>query len=230
MGRKKEKGKKKDEATEAATPATAVSDEEKTKAATGMESEAGREAARATDPEEDAVAKVEAEETAQEFSEEEKLRVKSEETEDKYLRLAAEFENYKKRMARQCEEIVRTANDRILFDLLDVVDSFERALEHPDNSDYDSFRKGTELILNQIKDLLARREVTPIEAIGNLFDPNLHEAMMQVASDEHGEGTVAIEISRGYRQGNRVLRHSKVGVSKGKVKAEDSEIEEARNE
>jgi len=195
-----------------------------------MVSEANPESAVQADSEKEVAIEVKPEEIVQEPSEEEKLRVKCEEVEDKYLRLAAEFENFKKRMVRQYEEIVRTANDHILFDLLEVVDSFERALEHSENSDYDSYRKGADLILNQLKDLLARREVTPIEAIGNKFDPNLHEAMMQAPSDEHDEGTVAIEISRGYRQGKRVLRHSKVVVSKGKLKAEDGEVEETRNE
>lgn len=212
MGRKKKKDRKKENPADVDTPTTVISDDQKEES-----------------PEE-VVTEVNPESVAEELSEEEKLRVRCEDTEDKYLRLAAEFENFKKRMARQREEIARTANDRILFDLLEVLDSFERALSHSENSDYDSYRKGTELILAQIKDLLVRREVTVIEAIGNIFDPNLHEAMMQVASDEHEEGIVAVEIARGYRQGKRVLRHSKVGVSKGKVQAEDGETEDARNE
>lgn len=212
MGRKKKKDKKKENLAEVAAATTAVSDDKRVESS------------------EETVTEVMSEETAPALSEEEKLRVKCEETEDKYLRLAAEFENFKKRMARQREEIALTANDRILFDLLEVVDSFERALEHSDNSDYDSYRKGSELILSQIKDLLARREVTQIEAVGHRFDPNLHEAMMQVPSEDHDEGTVAVEVARGYLVGKRVLRHSKVGVSKGKVKAEDGEVEEARNE
>lgn len=228
IGRKKRKGKKKDNPVD--VTAAAVSDDQRKESPDEMMSEANSVSAAQADSEKEGVVKAKPEETVKEPSEEEKLRVKCEEVEDKYLRLAAEFENFKKRMARQREELVRSANDSILFDLLEVVDSFERALEHSDNSDYDSYRKGTELILNQLKDLLARREVTPIEAIGNTFDPNLHEAMMQVPSDEHDEGTVAVEISRGYRQGSRVLRHSKVGVSKGKVTAEDGEVEEARNE
>jgi molecular chaperone GrpE (heat shock protein) len=64
-----------------------------------------------------------------------------------------------------------------------------------------------------MKDLLTRNGVEPIEALGKPFDPNLHEAMMQVPSEEYDEGTVAMEISKGYKQGDRVLRHSKVGVS-----------------
>jgi len=151
------------------------------------------------------------------LSEEEKLKRQVEELNDKLLRTAAEFDNYKKRIARQYEEIINSANDRIIFDLLEIVDNFERALAHDnDKSDFESFRKGIDLIVNQFKDLLKRYNVTPIEALGKTFDPNLHEAFMQISSDEYKEGLVAVEITRGYKMGNRILRHSKVGVSKGK--------------
>ena len=151
--------------------------------------------------------------------EEERLKQHIEELEDKHLRLAAEFDNYKKRMGRQYEEMMRSANDRILLELLEVVDNFERALHHEnDNTDFETFRKGTELIFSQITALLDKYNISPIEALGMPFDPNLHEAVMPVESDDYPEGTVAVEVSKGYLQGERVLRHSKVGVSKGKPK------------
>ena len=151
--------------------------------------------------------------------EEERLKERIEELEDKHLRLAAEFDNYKKRMGRQYEEMMRSANDRILLELLEVVDNFERALHHEnDNTDFETFRKGTELIFSHITALLDKYNISPIEALGMPFDPNLHEAVMPVESDDYPEGTVAVEVSKGYLQGERVLRHSKVGVSKGKPK------------
>jgi len=151
--------------------------------------------------------------------EEERLQQHIEELEDKHLRLAAEFDNYKKRMARQYEETMRSANDRILLELLEVVDNFERALHHEnDNTDFETFRKGTELIFSQITALLGKYDIMPIEALGKPFDPNLHEALMPIESEDYPEGTVAVEVSKGYLQGDRVLRHSKVGVSKGKPK------------
>jgi molecular chaperone GrpE len=151
--------------------------------------------------------------------EEEKLKQHIEELEDKHLRLAAEFDNYKKRMARQYEEMMRFANDRILLELLEVVDNFERALHHEnDNTDFETFRKGTEIIFGQITGLLNKYDISPIEALGNPFDPNLHEAVMPIESEDYPEGVVAIEMSKGYMQGDRVLRHSKVGVSRGKPK------------
>jgi molecular chaperone GrpE len=154
--------------------------------------------------------------------EEEKLKQQIEELEDKYLRLAAEFDNYKKRMARQYEETIRSANDRIILELLEVVDNFERAL-HPenDNVDLENFRKGAELIFNQMTSLLSKYEISPIEALGKPFDPNLHEAVMSIESEDYPEGVVAVEMSKGYMQGDRVLRHSKVGVSKGKPEDEE---------
>ena len=153
----------------------------------------------------------------EELCEEEKLRNQVAELEDKLLRSAAEFDNYKKRVARQYEDMVRTAGESLIGELLEVVDNFERALNHTEeDTDFDAFREGTKLIFNQMMNLLKKYDVTPIEALGQPFDPNLHEAMMQIESDEYDEGVVAVEMSRGYRQGTRVIRHSKVGVSSGK--------------
>ncbi len=157
-----------------------------------------------------------AEET-EELGEEEKLQLQVAELEDKLLRSAAEFDNYKKRVARQYEDMVRLASESMLGELLEVIDNFERALNHTEeDTDFDAFREGTKLIFSQMMNLLKKYDVTPIEAIGQPFDPNLHEAMMQIESDEFDDGVVAIEVAKGYRQGQRVIRHSKVGVSSGK--------------
>jgi len=161
--------------------------------------------------------------TEEELSVEDALRAQVGELEDKLLRLAAEFDNYRKRISRQYEDMVRSANDSLVLQLLEVVDNFERALNHTkDDTDFESFYKGTELILNQMVDLLRKHDITPIEAVGRPFDPNLHEAMMQIESDEHDEGMVAVEMAKGYRQGQRVIRHSKVGVSAGKKQNDEN--------
>ena len=153
----------------------------------------------------------------EELCEEEKLRLQVAKLEDKLLRSAAEFDNYKKRVARQYEDMVRLASESMLGELLEVIDNFERALNHTEeDTDFDAFREGTKLIFSQMMNLLKKYDVTPIEAIGQPFDPNLHEAMMQIESDEFDDGVVAIEVTKGYRQGQRVIRHSKVGVSSGK--------------
>ena len=156
-------------------------------------------------------------EEVEELSEEEKLRQRVDELEDKLLRTAAEFDNYKKRTVRRYDEMIRSAADNVLLELLGVIDNFERALEHSkDDTDSGALRQGTEMIYNQMRGLLTKYSITEIEAIGQPFDPALHDAMMQVDTDEYDEGVVALEMSKGYLCGDRVLRHSKVGVSSGK--------------
>ncbi len=156
-----------------------------------------------------------------ELCEEDKLRLQVGQLEDRLLRTAAEFENYKKRMARQYQDMVRSANDSLILELLEVVDNFERALNHvEDNTDTDAYRKGTELIFAQMLNLLKKYDIRPIEAVGQPFDPNIHDAMMRIDTDEFDEGIIAVEVARGYRQGERVIRHSRVGVSTGKKRQE----------
>ena len=145
------------------------------------------------------------------------------ELEDKLLRAAADFDNYKKRTARQFEEMASAANDKLMGEFLEIIDNFERAREHAGESvSLDTLLKGNELIHSQMVALLARYSIEPIEALGKPFDPNLHEALFQVESEDHPEGIVAQELAKGYRQGNRVLRHSRVAVSKGKEHADTS--------
>ncbi|UCC43189.1 MAG: nucleotide exchange factor GrpE [Candidatus Zixiibacteriota bacterium] len=164
-----------------------------------------------------------------ELTEEEKLAARVAELEDKLLRAQAELDNSRKRSARMVEDMLRTANDRLLSELLDVVDNFERALQHSgDNSSPEALGQGMEMIYKQLVTILERYDVRPIEAVGQAFDPNLHEALMQIASEEHDEGTVAEEISKGYKIGPRVLRHSKVAVSRGKPN--EAEETEGQNE
>ena len=154
--------------------------------------------------------------TEPELTEEEQLRQHLASAEEKLLLTLADFENYKKRQARRQEEFYRTANDGLLSRLLDVVDNFERAIAHAEENSADQgLLDGTRMILKQLHDILAQYNVIPIEALGQPFDPNLHEALMQVDSDKYEEGLVALEIAKGYKAGDRVLRHSKVGVSKG---------------
>ncbi len=138
------------------------------------------------------------------------------ELEDKLLRKAAEFDNYRKRTAAQYEFMAQSATDQMLVQLIEVMDNFERAIEHATDSASDgSLIEGTKLIYNQLAEILKRHQVEPIEAVGQPFDHKLHDALMQVDSDEFEEGVVALEMARGYKIGSRVIRHSKVGVSKG---------------
>lgn len=147
----------------------------------------------------------------------ESLQQKYNDLEDRMLRMAADYDNYRKRMARQMDEMTRSANDRVFGELIEVIDNFERALQHAkEDAEPSAILAGTEMIYNQLVGLLSKYDIKPIEAVGKPFDPQLHEAMMQVEGDEYPEGTVALEMGKGYQQGNRVIRHSKVGVSSGK--------------
>lgn len=158
------------------------------------------------------------EETPQVAETPEELKQKLNDVEDKMLRIAAEYDNYRKRTARQQDELIKSANDRLFSELIDVIDNFERALQHAkEDSAAGAILAGTEMIYNQLLALLAKNGVTPIDAIGKPFDPQLHEAMLQVSSDSYSEGIVATELAKGYQQGTRVIRHSKVGVSRGKA-------------
>jgi molecular chaperone GrpE len=159
--------------------------------------------------------------TEAQVSDLEQWKAKVAELEEQKLRALADLENYKKRMARQFDDVVRTANDRLLGQILDVVDNFERALQHAgEDTDIDAMRKGMELIYTQLLGVLKQYELEPIQALGQPFDTNLHEAMLHNESDTYDEGIVSQELSRGYRIGDRVIRYTKVGVSKGKPTAE----------
>jgi molecular chaperone GrpE len=135
---------------------------------------------------------------------------------DLYVRKAAEFENYRRRRDREFEEMVRAANGGLISRLLPVLENFERALNHGEPGDAsDAYRKGVEMIVSQFKEALRREGLEPIEAVGRAFDPNLHEALLQAHSGAYEAGVVCEEIERGYRLGERVIRHAKVVVSLG---------------
>ncbi|MBC2716778.1 MAG: nucleotide exchange factor GrpE [Desulfobacteraceae bacterium] len=139
---------------------------------------------------------------------------------DRFLRLSAEFENYKKRMNRQMDDFRKYANEALLKDLLFVVDNLERALntsgEDTDESMQACLTEGVEMTLNEILKILSKFNVTPIESLEKPFDPVFHEAVMQEESDGQPENTVINEFQKGYLIHDRLLRPSMVVVSKGK--------------
>jgi len=147
----------------------------------------------------------------------EETKVREEIDLDRFLRLAAEFDNYKKRTTREFGDVITRANFRILRELVEIIDNFERALQvDPADSDGAAYRKGVELIYGQVCDLLVKEGVTPIESVGRPFDPNFQEALVQMESDEYDEGIVCQEAQKGYRIGDKVLRHARVIVSSGR--------------
>ena len=144
----------------------------------------------------------------------EELRREKDAVQDRLLRTAAEFDNYRKRVERERGEFATYASGEVLSDLLPIIDNFERALQAPATGDPDAFRKGIELIHKQMLDLLRKRNVKPIEALGATFDPKFHQAVIHESSDAHREGEVMQELQRGYMQGDRLLRPAMVKVAK----------------
>lgn len=133
---------------------------------------------------------------------------------DRLLRKAAEFDNYRKRVERERREQADYAAAEVLGDLLPLVDDLERALQAGPSAGVDAYRKGVELIHRQMLDLLRRRGVTPVEAVGQPFDPNVHQAVAHEAVPGREEGEVVEEFRRGYRLRDRLLRPSMVKVAK----------------
>jgi molecular chaperone GrpE len=151
---------------------------------------------------------------ATETDPQDELRREKEALQDRLLRTAAEFDNYRKRMERERRELSEYTTGEILSEFLPIVDNFERALQAPTGGDPDALRKGIELIYRQLLDLLKRRGIVPVEALGADFDPNFHQAVIHEASDQHREGEVMQELQRGYMLGDRLIRPSMVKVAK----------------
>ena len=135
---------------------------------------------------------------------------------DLAMRSQADFENYKKRSAREKEEAIKYANKRLLEKLVSIVDHFELGLEAArGESEQSPIYSGMSLVLKQLQDLLTESGLEPIEAVGQKFDPNLHEAIAHEPSDEVPEEIVIRQTRRGYRFKDRLLRPSTVVVSSG---------------
>lgn len=149
-------------------------------------------------------------ETAPELSELEEQKKAFAELNDKHLRLAADFENFRRRMEKERESFVALANERFALDLLEVADDFDRALKADDSH----LREGLMQIRELFSTRLQRHGVVPIDSLKKPFNPVEHEAIAHVPSAEP-EGTVIDEISRGYRMHEKIIRHAKVAVSKG---------------
>ncbi len=154
------------------------------------------------------------------------LREERDELKEQALRARAEFENYRKRMARESDRIRKTAAEGLMRDLLPIVDNLERALSHVEDKS-DGLAQGVEMIVKQFADVLSAKGLEVIPAKGEPFDPNIHEALTHQPSDEFPADTVMEEFQRGYRLGDYVLRPTQVVVSSGpaEVAAADPENE-----
>jgi len=144
-------------------------------------------------------------------------KTESEQWRDRFLRKAAEFENYRKRIEREKGESVLLAKSSVLAELLPIVDAYERALGSFSGEDagacLEQYREGFLLMYRQLADTLARLGVVPIAARGETFDPNLHEALCREETIEYDENTVMEELRTGYMYGDRLLRPAQVKVA-----------------
>lgn len=134
------------------------------------------------------------------------------ELKDKYLRLAAEFDNYKRRTAKERSDLFKSANQELMTVLLPVLDDFERARNHTQSSeDVQVVRESVDIIYNKLIKTLQQKGLTAMETKGGGFDPDLHEAITQIpAPSEELKGKVVDEVEKGYYLGDKVIRHAKV--------------------
>ena len=129
---------------------------------------------------------------------------------DRYLRLAAEYDNYRKRSARERESIYSDVRADTVTKFLPVYDNLVRALEQ--STADEAYRKGVEMIMTQFKDILGRLGVTEIESVGQTFDPALHNAVMHDTDEEKGENVIVQELQKGFKMGDKVIRFAMVKV------------------
>jgi len=153
----------------------------------------------------------------------ERLKSEKDEYYDRLLRLRAEFENYKKRVQREFDSFRKYAAEDVVLELLPVLDGFERALSNVPDGVNDGFREGVEIIYRQLSEALEKIGLVPMDVIGKKFDPNIHDALTGVESEEHDEGTVVEEFLKGYTLFDKVVRHAKVSVSSGKGEDDHNE-------
>ncbi len=147
-----------------------------------------------------------------------------EELNNKYLRLYAEFDNYKKRVNKDKEELVKYGNESLIYELLPIIDSLELALKHAQEESQAGIVQGVEMTLKELQRTLEKFGVSRIEAAGKKFDPSVHHAMTQVEREDIEEKMVAEELRTGYLFRDKVLRPSLVSVSvKPQKKSEESE-------
>ena len=159
----------------------------------------------------EAVPEVEPETTEQAVSEAEQLRQELAEEKDRYLRLAAEYDNFRKRSQKERESLYTDLRAETVGKFLPVYDNLERALNQPTADE--AYKKGVEMTMNQLKEVLSKLGIAEIPALGQPFDPNLHNAVMHVEDESLGENTVAEVFQAGFTLGEKVIRFAMVKVA-----------------
>jgi molecular chaperone GrpE len=146
----------------------------------------------------------------------EKLKEELQEQKDKYLRKSAEFENFKRRSAKEKMELIQTAGKEVIIDMLDVLDDCDRAQKQIENSeDIKEIKEGVLLVFNKLRNRLAARGLKPMETIHQEFNPDLHDAITEIpAPTDDLKGKIIDEVVKGYYLNDKIIRHAKVVVGK----------------
>lgn len=173
--------------------------------------------------EEESVLKEEETDEKTPVDEREQLSAELQEINGKYLRLYAEFDNYKKRVGKDKEELIKYSNESLLYEILPFIDHLEMALKHASNEVSSGLVQGVEITLRDLRKTLEKFGLTAIEADGKPFDPVVHHAMSQVERNDTEDNTVVEEFRRGYMLRDKVLRPALVAVSKRTVKSGEQE-------
>jgi molecular chaperone GrpE len=140
---------------------------------------------------------------------------------DRFLRVSADLENYKKRVSKEKADLIRYSNEELIKELLPVIDNLERALEHTSSDgEQEGIADGVAMTLQQFLGILQRFGVTPITVEGEPFDPTKHEAVMERPTDDYNPGHVVAELQKGYFLNDRLVRPAKVAVAKAQENAE----------
>lgn len=155
-----------------------------------------------------------AQETKAEETQDSNLQEKYNQLNNQYIRLAADFDNYRKRQTQERENLLKYGAEETLKKLIEVLDNFDRGQKAMENvEDCQQVKDSFNLVCNQMKDTLKKIGLEIIETEGKEFDPNFHEAVMQTPTSEHEEGTIINELQRGYKIGDKVLRAALVNVA-----------------
>lgn len=169
-----------------------------------------------TAAEENANESTQVSEAAEDASAIEKIQAELAETKDRYLRKVAEFENFKRRNARERVELIQTAGKEVISQMLDVLDDCDRAQKQIETSeDLQEIREGVSLVFNKFRNTLQAKGLKPMESIHKEFDPDLHEAISEIpAPDPELKGKIVDEVVKGYYLNDKIIRHAKVVVGK----------------
>lgn len=144
----------------------------------------------------------------------EKLQAELQEQQQRTLRVQADFDNFRRRTQKEKEDLGKYASSKLITELLPVIDNFERALQaSEENPEFESFSKGVNMIFRQLESVLATEGLSAMKSVGEPFNPEYHQAIMQVESDEYEEGIVVEEVQKGYMLKDKVLRPAMVKVS-----------------